>query len=321
MAGLDNTMAGLTPQERINVAFSDLAASQSTSRGELHAAVGPGKANRPDDVRLVQRLLDQQSPRTGVVVRVSGQFDGATRNAIEAFERRVMRSSFPHATVEPRSMLFRQLALTTAQRLMAGGVGGLKLPPRSGFGDLTEDDYRGAAAALQCEVRAIKAVSSEEAPRGPFDSLNRPTILYERHLFHRFTFGVHDRFDPEISNPLPYPPHHYGKYDDQYRRLQRAYALDATAAIRATSWGAFQILGDNYSHAGFATADLFVDAMCASVQEQLRAFVAYLKSLPAITRALQQKQWADFARMYNGRNYRNFHYDTELERKYEQATP
>lgn len=288
---------------------------------ELHSAVGPGKANRPEDVRVVQRLLDRQAARTGIEVRINGQFDSSTRNAIEAFERRILRSPFARATIEPHSEILRQLAMTTAQRLMAGGAGGLRLPRRTGSATLTEDDFRRAAAELNCEVRVIKAVTLEEAPNGAYDDFDRPTILYERHHFSQYTSRIHDRTDPEISNPLPYPPHHYGTFSEQYRRLQRAYALDATAALRATSWGAFQILGDNYADTGFGTVDLFVDAMCQSAGQQLDAFVAHIKSSHGMTRALQQKQWADFARMYNGRNYRRFHYDTKLEKLYEQATP
>lgn len=285
---------------------------------ELHSAVGPGKANRVEDVRVVQRLLDRQAARTGIVVQITGQFDRSTRNALEAFEHRIMRSPFARATVEPRSEIFRQLTSTTAQRLMAGGAGGLQLPRRTGPAKLTEDDFTAAGAELNCEVRAIKAVTRQEAPRGPYDELDRPSILFERHLFHQYTFGRHDSTDPSISNAVQGG---YGRYAAQYDRLQRAYALDATAAIRAASWGAFQILGTNFSRSGFGTVDLFVNAMCQSVQQQLHAFVAYIKFSPALTLALQQKHWADFALMYNGPSYRKNHYDTNLATYYEQETP
>lgn len=284
----------------------------------IYSAVGPGKANWAGDVAVVQRLLNQQAARTGIRVQITGQFDRSTQDALEIFEQRVLRSPFSRGTVEPRSEVFRQLSMTTAQRLMAGGAGGLQLPRRTGPATLVENDLTGAAAELKCEVRAIKAVTRQESPRGAYDEFDRPSILFERHLFHRFTFGVHDKTDSNISNPTP---GQYGSYSAQYGRLQRAYALDATAALRATSWGAFQILGDNFFRSGFGTVDLFVDAMCQSAQEQLQAFIAFIKFSPALTRALQQKHWADFARMYNGPSYRVNHYDTNLETYYEQATP
>ena len=141
---------------------------------ELHSAVGPGKANRVEDVRVVQRLLDRQAARTGIVVQITGQFDRATRNALEAFEHRVLRSPFARATVEPRSEIFRQLTSTTAQRLMAGGAGGLQLPRRTGPAKLTEDDFTAAAAELGCEVRAVKAVTQQETLSDPYDKFDRP---------------------------------------------------------------------------------------------------------------------------------------------------
>jgi len=49
--------------------------------------------------------------------------------------------------------------------------------------------------------------------------------------------------------------------------------------------------------------------------------ISNIKFSPALTRALQQKHWADFAQMYNGPSYRKNHYDTNLETLYEQATP
>jgi len=316
MAGVDNTT--LTPQARINAAFSELASRQSTSRGELHAAVGPGKANWPDDVRMVQRLLNLQAMRTGVVVRVTGQFDRETRDAIAVFERRVMRSAFARGVVEPRSTTFRQLASTRSKKLVARRTGALQLPPRTGPDKLTEADLVAAAAELNCEVRAIKAVTRQEAPKGPFEVFDRPTILFERHLFHQYTFGRYFRIDQNISYPLP---GQYGPDSQQYDRLTRAYALDDTAALRATSWGAFQILGNNFIQCGFPNVDLFVDAMCQSVQDQLQAFVAFIKYSPGMTRALQRKDWARFASMYNGPQYKKNHYDTNLELYYEQATP
>jgi hypothetical protein len=285
---------------------------------ELHAAVGPGKANWPDDVRVVQRLLNRQAARTGVVVRVTGQFDRETRDAIEAFERRVLRSAFPRATVEPRSAILRELASTRRKRLVPGSTGALRLPPRSGPAELTEDDYVKAAAELNCEVRAIKAVTMQETPHGAFDPFDRPTILYERHLFQRFTFGRYYRIDQDISNPVPGK---YGPDSWQYDRLTRAYVLDNTAALRAASWGKFQILGDNFVRCNFPTVDIFVDAMCQSAQDQLHAFVAFIKSDPGMMRALQQKQWADFALRYNGPAFRTQHYDTGLEHAYEQTKP
>lgn len=150
----------------------------------LKQSVGPGKPNRQEDVRLVQRLLNRQASRTGIEIAQTGQFDRATQAGVEAFQRRIMRMYFPNSMVTPGDETFRQLSMTSPQRLMAGSAGSLRLPYRTGDIFLKEEDYT-AAAKLSCEVRAVKAVTMVEAPRGAYDDYGRPTILFERHLFHR----------------------------------------------------------------------------------------------------------------------------------------
>ncbi len=51
---------------------------------------------------------------------------------------------------------------------------------------LTDADYIRAAKVLKCEVAAIKAVTSVEAPKGGFLNDGRVRILFERHKFHKY---------------------------------------------------------------------------------------------------------------------------------------
>ena len=72
--------------------------------------------------------------------------------------------------------------------------------------------------------------------------------------------------------------------------------------------------------AGFGTVDLFVTAMCQSIQQQLRAFVAFIKFNATLTQAIQKRDWATFARIYNGPAYKDNRYDTNLQGAYDAAT-
>jgi hypothetical protein len=167
-------------------------------------------------------------------------------------------------------------------------------------------------------VRAVKAVQAVESGKNPFDKMGRPTILFERHLFSRYTFHRYDSRFPLISNRLP------GGYNtpsvEQYPRLQQAYALDDTAALRATSWGGFQILGDNYAEAGYSTVYQYVGDMCESTTKHVDAFVAFVKGNKERLRGLRDKDWALFAKNYNGRDYLKNHYDSKLAEEYSNAT-
>ena len=284
----------------------------------LLEAVGPGMPNRANDVRLVQRLLDRSAALTGSHVNPTGTWDAATAAAVVNFQRRVMRTSFPRGIVKPNDETFWRLSESIPRRMLAGALGGIVLAPFVGEARPGEDDYVEAAKRLSCEVRAIKAVTAIESPKGPYDKMGRPTILFERHYFSRLTLRRYDGRYPAISNPVA------GGYSfpepDQYVRLQHAYALNTDAALKSASWGAFQIMGANFAAAGYGTVDQFVRAMCQSVAQQLDAFVSFIKSNPHLLHAIQQKNWAAFASSYNGPSYRKNLYDTKLAEAYSHAT-
>lgn len=184
------------------------------------------------------------------------------------------------------------------------------LNPAMGLGDA---DYEKVARALGAEVAAIKAVAEVETSGKAFDDDGRPRILYERHYFHRLTRGRYSRRNPDISNPRQGG---YGKFRDQYPKLERAYALDKSAALKSASWGRFQIMGANHAAAGFATVEEFVLAMTRSEAKHLEAFACFVKSNRTMLKALRGRDWAGFAAAYNGSNYRANAYDEKLKAAY-----
>jgi len=179
---------------------------------------------------------------------------------------------------------------------------------------LTDTDYQSAATVLGVEVEAIKAVAVVESSQNAFDLEGRPTILFERHVFHKLTNGKYDLIAPGISNAKPGG---YGKRAAQYERLREAYALAPTAALSATSWGRFQIMGFNYKAAGFTCVQDMVLAMTHSEAAQLAAFVSFVQSNKRRTKALQDKDWTTFAIFYNGAGQAANHYDTKIKAAYD----
>lgn len=179
---------------------------------------------------------------------------------------------------------------------------------------IAENDYAAAAKTLGVEVAVIKAVAEVETSGSAFDDLGRPRILFERHYFHRFTSGRYAAQHARISAKTAGG---YGKFSAQYGKLEEAYALDPDAALRSASWGRFQIMGDNFRAAGFASVQDFVKAMTRSEAEHLKAFVSFVASDAAMTAALRKKDWAAFARAYNGPGYAANDYDTKLKDAYD----
>jgi hypothetical protein len=179
---------------------------------------------------------------------------------------------------------------------------------------LSDADYGRAAAALGAEIAAVQAVADVETSGNAFDEHGRPRILFERHYFHRLTGGRFDASHAAISAPTAGG---YGKFSEQYGKLEIAYGLDADAALRSASWGRFQIMGDNHRAAGFASVREFVVALTRSEAAHLDAFVAFVGVDKAMAEALRKKDWTAFARRYNGPGYAKNDYDGKLKAAYE----
>lgn len=178
---------------------------------------------------------------------------------------------------------------------------------------MKEEAIAKAAKRLGVDTSSVKAIIAVESPKGAFLESGEPPILFERHKFSKHTNGRFDAKYPDISNPQWGG---YGKASEQHKRLQKAAALDRPAALKSASWGAFQILGENFAQAGFPDIQSFVNAMYESEEAQLDAFVEFIRNDARLLKALRTKAWADFARVYNGPAYRENQYDTKLAKAY-----
>jgi N-acetylmuramidase len=185
---------------------------------------------------------------------------------------------------------------------------------------LTDEDFARAAKALNVEVAAIRAVAEVEAAGAGFIADGRPAILYEAHIFHAETKGKHakekDRRGVALSSPK-WDRSLYGATGAaQHARYEDARKLDPDAANKACSWGTFQILGQNHKACGFDTSQAFVDAMwTGGAAAHLDAFVAFVKA-NNLDGPLRAKNWAAFARGYNGPSYAVNKYDTKMASAY-----
>lgn len=176
---------------------------------------------------------------------------------------------------------------------------------------MLENDLQEAAALLDCEIAAIKAVCKVESGRGGFLPDGRPTVLFEGHIFSGLTNGAFDKTHPTISYPRWTKAYYSKNGDGEWARLSQAISLSAKAALQSTSWGAFQLMGFNHVKCGFEDVGTFVEAMRESERAQLKAFVKFIKST-GLDAPLRDKNWAEFGRRYNGPGYSKNFYDQKL---------
>jgi hypothetical protein len=293
---------------------------------KLSGSVGRRGVNAAPDVMLVQKLLGQHvrwlSPLRAPPP--SGQCDTATLLCIEEFQARVAVLARPDGVISPSGYTFKALNRPAVPELRHPIFDSRNWKHEPGA--LTAEDYAAAAKELGCEAAAIEAVARTETKTSPWDKEGRPTILFERHKFSHHSKRAFDRSHPDLSSPKQYnnkstnKGDHYGSFALQYVKLRRAAMLHEQAALKAASWGAFQILGENHVASGFGSVDDFVSAMMRSERDHLDAFVSFIKSSSVLLKAIREKDWTTFASRYNGPGYKTNDYDTKMKNWYEKLT-
>jgi hypothetical protein len=167
---------------------------------------------------------------------------------------------------------------------------------------LTDADVERAAALLGVTPAHIRTVAAVESAGEGFADDGRPIVRFEPHWFQRLTAGRHDKTHPHLSHAYSrrrafrQPANQAERWSLQ---LDPAFALDRDAAIQATSWGMFQMMGFNHRRCGFLTPQAFLNAHWRSEGGQLDAAAAFIKSA-GLADELQRGDWAGFAHGYNG---------------------
>lgn len=180
--------------------------------------------------------------------------------------------------------------------------------------------YEHAACILDCQIAAIKAVAEVESSGSGFNADGTPKILFEPHIFWRelVSAGINPNDHEAGNEDILYKTQGsrlYGKYSAQHDRLSRAKKINEPCALKSASWGKFQIMGFNWKLCNFDSLTDFINAMYLSEDEHLLSFVEFIKS-SNLSDELQRKDWAGFAKKYNGPSYKVNKYDTKLAEAY-----
>jgi N-acetylmuramidase/Putative peptidoglycan binding domain len=178
---------------------------------------------------------------------------------------------------------------------------------------LTAAAFDAASNELGVGLAELWAVIRVETRGFGFLVDRRPQILFERHVFNRLTNGVFRTTSPAVSSPKP------GGYlggVKEYDRLTLALALDRPAALSSTSWGIGQVMGFHAESLGFDSVELMVGEMTISEDRQFGAMARFIGNAD-LHRSLRAKDWARFARGYNGPQFAKNQYDEKLKYSYD----
>jgi len=181
---------------------------------------------------------------------------------------------------------------------------------------LTPQDITIIAGFLGCHVATVQAVLAIESRGTGFEG-RRPIILNEPHVFYRKLPS--SKRGQAVREGLAYRRWGARPYlktqAARYGWLDRAMKILETAALRSCSWGLGQIMGFNHKACGFDPVQAFVRAMTISEGAQLYAMARFIVS-KKLQRHLRSRNWARFARGYNGAGYAKHGYHTKLARAY-----
>lgn len=296
------------------------------------------------EVMTIERFLKDFGPYVGWSQKVTEQ--GQIRKDFPVKHREVIENpkthkKKTHITIEhhykvvdygkPRAIVFNVLGSR------------LNYPSPENF---SEDQFKTIAKKLGVEVAAVKAIVQQEAKGHPFLENGLPPILYERKRFYDLAIlkieaqkkqpvdhkaGKKEQHVKKARPENPYPGYpdlcfpegdNYGAGGlHQYEKLVRAAKLDPETALKACSWGGFQIMGEYYLSCGCSTVYDFVNKFLSGTDAQVEIFIEFMKNLKSdAIDGLKSHNWEAVAASYNGNNWKKINpdYASNLGKFYDQ---
>lgn len=175
-----------------------------------------------------------------------------------------------------------------------------------------------AALALDhgLERAAVLAVTEVETGGMAYARVNgrdEPLIRFEGHYFHRLLPAIkrakavveglaHARAGA-VRNPR--------SQASRWKLLERARAIDRPAALESTSWGVGQVMGAHWRWLGYASIEAMVETARRDLEGQVEIMLRFIDKA-GLKPLVEARDWAGFARAYNGPAYKTNHYDEKL---------
>lgn len=188
------------------------------------------------------------------------------------------------------------------------------------FDETLKTAIRRAARAADLDAAALFALVEVESGGRFFvavDGRTEPPIRFEGHYFDRRLQGT-ARATAQgsgLASPVAGAVANPRSQAARWALLERAAAIDRKAAYESTSWGLGQVMGAHWAWLGFADVEALVAEARSGFEGQLRLMLRYIDKA-GLAPALRGRDWAAFARGYNGPGYRRNAYDRKLAAAY-----
>ena len=173
------------------------------------------------------------------------------------------------------------------------------------------------AELLSVDEKALQAVMAIESGGRSFEN-GKPIIRFELHIFFsklndeekelatknfrilssmpKWNNAAHEiNFGNNVWNKI-----HTGSQSDEWNAINIASLTNKEIALQSCSIGAFQIMGFHFESLYYQSAEDMYHGFAVSEAVQAWGFVCFILNNKAMLRALQQKNYVEFARFYNG---------------------
>ncbi|WP_127600287.1 N-acetylmuramidase domain-containing protein [Nitratireductor alexandrii] len=175
-----------------------------------------------------------------------------------------------------------------------------------------------AAARHALAPATLLAVADVESAGKPFATVagrREPVIRFEGHYFDRRLRGAQRARARAagLASPEPGSVANPRTQAARWALLERACAIDRKAALESVSWGIGQVMGAHWAWLGYASVESMVDEARSGVEGQIAIMLRYIDKA-GLTAALRRRDWAAFAKGYNGPGYRKYGYDRKIAR-------
>lgn len=177
-----------------------------------------------------------------------------------------------------------------------------------------------AAARRALAPATLLAVADVESAGKPFATVagrREPVIRFEGHYFDRRLRGAQRARARAagLASPQPGSVANPRTQAARWALLERACAIDRKAALESVSWGIGQVMGAHWAWLGYASVESMVDEARSGVEGQIAIMLRYIDKA-GLTAALRRRDWAAFAKGYNGPGYRKYGYDRKIARAF-----
>lgn len=199
---------------------------------------------------------------------------------------------------------------------------------------LKDSDYKKAAERLKVSELTIRVFGAVEGRGVGFLSNGKPKILFERHRMYAYLrlkkgTAFADKIAAERPNIVNRKTGGYLGNEAEYVRLEQAKQIDVDSALMSTSWGQFQVMGENWKQLGYASVQEFVEQQFANESYQLEAFIRFIewktgtfdKKKVTLIDALRAENWDIVFTLYNGPNYKKLGYQAKFQKEYDHLEP